>query len=645
MSLFKLWRSRTAADAARGPDDRTRADAAIAEGHAREDAGDLDGARSRYEAAIALAPGYWRAHLNLGNAFRAAGAAEQAILCYRKAVELAPEEAAAHLNLGNALMDAGRARDAAQSYRTAAGLRRDWSAPRLGYASAVAPDDPAAAEAALREALAIEPASGAIAARLATLLDDGARHDEALQVVDDALARTPGDFHALVARASFCSAAGDAEGAVDAYRRALQAKPDRWDTWSAYLFAMNFLAHASAQELLAEHRRFGECIAHALPARPAVPSGGADKRLRIAYLSPDFRAHPVANFIAPVLRHHDRARFDVHCFQLDPRSDAVTAGLRALAPHWHEAYGLGDAALEQRLRDNGIDILVDLAGHTSGNRLPVLARKPAPLQFTWLGYLCTTGMTTVDYRLCDAVTDPPGSPPGSEQVAPLPHTQWCYEPLRALPAIGELPYRRNGFWTFGSFNQGSKLGRELLQCWARLLRRVPHSRLRIVGVVNGRLARTIAEVFASAGIDAERVDIVGRLPVAQYMDAYNTVDVAFDSHPYSGATTTCDALVMGVPVATATGDRGITRSTASLLRACGLEHWVAPSMEALPDLVCDTLSAPDAIARLRATLRDRLAGSPVMDGAAFTRSLEDTFLETWRDCVGRESPSRSLGGA
>jgi predicted O-linked N-acetylglucosamine transferase (SPINDLY family) len=263
--------------------------------------------------------------------------------------------------------------------------------------------------------------------------------------------------------------------------------------------------------------------------------------------------------------------------------------------------------------------------------LPVLARKPAPLQFEWLGYLCTTGVSAIDYRLCDAVTDPPGAPAGSERIARLPQSQWCYEPLRELPAIGELPARNNGFWTFGSFNQGSKLNVPTLQRWARVLNARPGSRMRFVGIEQERLARRIVDAFAAEDIDAKRIDILGRIPVTEYMDAFNAVDIAFDTYPYSGATTTCDALIMGVPVATAVGERGISRSTASILAACGLEDWIAPSTDAFVEMVLSLTADADRLALLRASLRERLVRSPVMNASSFTRALEKIFRDAWRE--------------
>lgn len=630
-SLFK--RALAAASEASGPvEDTDAADAEILVGNAEEDAGRIASARSHYEAAVHAAPGYWRAHLNLGNALRAQAAGSAAIASYHRAIELAPEQPGGHLNLGNALFEAGQPEEAAQSYRRAAELRPDWTRPLLGYANAVAASDPTEAEAALRKARAMEPDNGLLTARLAVLLGESGRHTEALELAARALERQPDDVPLLTARASLAAEAGEPETAVADWRRALELAPGDWATWSAYLFTLNFDPRAGADELIAEHARFGAEIARRIPAaEPPKPAPRADGRLRIAYLSPDFRAHPVANFIAPVLRHHDRNRFDIHCFQLGSHTDIITEELRQLAPHWHDVHASSDPELERQLRDNGIDILVDLAGHTAGNRLTVLARQPAPVQIEWLGYLSTTGLATIDWRLCDAVTDPPGAAQGNERPLLLPDAQWCYEPLRSLPDVGPLPFLANGHWTFGSFNQGRKLNRPLLEGWAALLQAVPGSRIRFVGIVNESLEALIHDALAAAGVEATRFDILGRVPIETYLDTFNTVDVALDTQPYSGATTTCDALLMGVPVATAPGARGISRNTASILHACGLDEWVFDSPDGLAGQLPARLADPQALAALRSSLREHFADSPVMDGEGFTRALEELYISAWQE--------------
>ena len=286
-------------------------------------------------------------------------------------------------------------------------------------------------------------------------------------------------------------------------------------------------------------------------------------------------------FIEPLLRHHDRSVVDVHCYYNHDARDDIAERFAGLSDHWLDIAGLDDDAVAQRIADDGIDILVDLAGHTSGGRLGVFARKPAPLQFTWLGYLCTTGVEAIDCRLCDAHTDPPGRAESwqSEKPARLPNAQWCYQPQVSPPQPGALPRLANGYWTFGSFNQASKLNTRLLQTWARLLAAIPESHLRFVGITQPLMDEKIRAIFSAQGVAGDRVEIIGRVPIDDYFSQYRSIDIALDSLPYNGATTTCDALLMGVPVATVVGERAISRGGVSLLSTVGLGDWIASSSD------------------------------------------------------------------
>jgi predicted O-linked N-acetylglucosamine transferase (SPINDLY family) len=257
----------------------------------------------------------------------------------------------------------------------------------------------------------------------------------------------------------------------------------------------------------------------------------------------------------------------------------------------------------------------------------VFAAKTAPLQFTWLGYLCTTGLSTMDFRLCDAHTDPPEIAERwqVERPARLPDSQWCFNPQVALPDPSPLPMRKNGYWKFGSFNQESKLNTATLDAWAGALAAIPNSRLRIIGVTCDIVEERIRRSFDAAGIAADRVELVGRIPIEAYFAAYGDVDIALDSFPYNGATTTCDALVMGVPVATVAGERAIARGGVSLLSTLGMSEWIASSPAELPELLRRNTENPDALSALRGSLRERMRASALMDGPRFARNIEAIF--------------------
>ena len=262
----------------------------------------------------------------------------------------------------------------------------------------------------------------------------------------------------------------------------------------------------------------------------------------------------------------------------------------------------------------------------------MLAAKPAPVQFTWLGYLCTTGLSTIDYRLCDTHTDPVGVAERWQTETPerLPDSQWCYQPQVEIPGPSPLPMLRNGHCTFGSFNQESKLNAVALDAWADVMSAIPNSRLRVIGISCDVVEDRIRCCLEARGIGPERLDVLGRVPIDAYFQCYREVDIALDSFPYNGATTTCDALLMGVPVATVAGARAIARGGASILTTAGLQDWIADSPAALPDLLRSRVADTAGLVRLRANLPERTRSSPLMDAARFARNVEAIYEAAWK---------------
>jgi predicted O-linked N-acetylglucosamine transferase (SPINDLY family) len=605
----------------------------IAEGNALEDAGDAEGARVRYEHAVAAAPDAWRARLNLGNALRGLGRLDEAAAEYRHAIALQPEAAGPHFNLGNVLVALGDATAAAESYRAALRFRPDWPEGWFGLACALdRQGETDEAIAACEKALSLKPDHAAAVAMLAGLLQNSGDAKQASARLDDALRSAPDSLALLRAKAEIEKQTGHAAEAIDAYRRAIAVDPDDLALRNAFLFALNFDETLDAEAILAEHRAFGEHLEARVERMRVRAPRDASQRLRVGYLSPDFRRHSVSCFVEPLLRHHDRGAVEVHCYYNHEARDEITERFMTLADRWHDIVALDDDEVAQHIVDDGIDILVDLAGHTTGNRLAVFARKPAPLQFTWLGYLATTGLRTIDYRLCDARTDPSGVAERWQVETParLPDAQWCYQPQVPLPAVTPLPRLSRGHWTFGSFNQASKLNPRLLLAWAELLAAIPDSRLRIVGAANDLFEANTRAVFENAGLAANRLELIGRIDIEAYFSTYAGVDIALDAFPYNGATTTCDALLMGVPVATIAGDRAIARGGKSLLGVLGLDDWVAESHEALVPMLLRQTADPQRLAVLRAELPQRMRASPLMDGPRFARGVEAVFRDAWR---------------
>lgn len=602
----------------------------IAQGNASEDRGEYQAARALYQRAIAMSPESARAHLNLGNALAGLGERNAAMASYDRAIGLQQDLLPAHLSAGALLLASGEPGAAERAYRRALEIAPASAAAWLGLGCAL-DDQSMDAEAAFRAALGLAPGHAGAASRLAQWLRARGRARDGLRVLEAALVDKPDEVLLLKTLGVIVASVGDPTRAYATNRRVLQVSPRDWEAWDNLLCNLNLIPEADASQILAEHRRFGEAMDQALEPAASAPVRHERKRLKVGYVSADFRVHPVSCFIEPLLRHHDRARFDVHCFYNFPSGDHITQRLFELAEHWHDIVGMSDEETARRIRDNGIDILVDLSGHTLHNRLGVFARRPAPLQFTWLGYLCTTGLRVMDYRLCDAYTDPLGQAESWQVEKPmrLPSSQWCYTPQVEPPTPSPLPMLTNGHWTFGSFNQEAKLNESVLHAWADILTATPGSRIRLLGVTCDLVEEKIRSIFAGHAVDASRIDIVGRLPKGVYFAAYRDVDIALDTFPYNGATTTCDALLMGVPVVTVAGNRALARGGVSLLSNVGLTEWIADSPQTIVDVVKARIADPQGLAQLRAELPARMRASPLMDGPRFTRDLEALYLRAW----------------
>lgn len=322
----------------------------------------------------------------------------------------------------------------------------------------------------------------------------------------------------------------------------------------------------------------------------------------------------------------------MHVFAEVAHPDAVTRRLQALADAWHSTVGLGDDEVAALIRAQEIDVLVDLAGHTANGRLLALARRPAPVQMTYLGYPATTGLDAMDYRITDSVTEPPGvaDPFYTERLIRLPHTLWCYQPFADMPAVSPLPALARGYLTFGSFNSYTKIGPRVVSLWAEVLRALPDSRLILITVPAGADQSTLHARFAALGVDPARIDLRDRLLRAEYLALFADIDVALDPFPVNGGTTTCDALWMGLPVVTLIGDTFLSRASYSLLSAAGLTGFTATDRAAYVQRCREFAVDLPRLAALRAELRPRLADSPLLDAAAFAQDLETVYRAAWR---------------
>jgi protein O-GlcNAc transferase len=610
-------------------------DELIAAGNALEDQGDPAAALVRYRQAEELNPRSAKPYLNAGNALRLLGDLAGAVSNYRLAATLDPTSAGAQLNLGITLLAQGQSQAAEQAYRAALRLRPDWVDAWIGLGGALedgkALDEAAAAYA---RALALRPDHGGAASNLSALQLRALDVTAARQTLTAYLQHAQQD-RAMLQRLAFLEMdAGRIDESLALQRALIEQQPDDFAAWSVLFFHSCYQPELDLAEHFALQRRYGQLLEATVQPLPLPVPAAADRgrRLRVGYVSADLCVHPIANFIHPVLRCHDRQRFEVYCYHTQDKSDWLTAELKALTGQWREAAALDDAQLAQLIQQDRIDILVDLSGHSGGNRLGVFARKPAPLQYTWLGYLGSTGLTRMDYRLCDAHTDPAGAEQlQTETPARLPDSQWCYDQrTAAVPALTPLPRLARGHWTFGSFNNYRKLNPRVYAAWAAVLKAVPDSRLELFSFENRESGERAMAALAALGIERGRLNWRLRTGPQEHFESFAGIDVALDCFPYNGATTTCDALLMGVPVLAVAGTRAIARGGLSLLSSAGLPDWIAPSEAELAAVARRQLAEVQAVARLRAELPQRLRESALMDAPRFTRNLEAHYDAAWR---------------
>ena len=588
--------------------------------------------------------------LKLGRAHRVRGECAQARRLFRRVLERDPRNAAALFDLGQVAERERNDAEAIELFRQAIAIQPDE--PEIHYALAAAlrrtgRGDAAVAE--YRAGLTLKPGYARMRADLGELLADMGRLDEALAELELAKKLAPDIAEVRHNLGSVRHQMGDLEGAIAELSVAHALAPDHADIHSNLLFILNYSPVLSPQEISAAHRRFGERAVQ--PVAAPAPDPKWPRRLRVGYVSPDFRSHVVASFMLPVLARHDRERFEIYGYYTYPESDQLTAAMRGLADNWLDCAHFSAAELAEQIRADRVDILVDLAGHTAHQRLKVFALRPAPLQGTYLGYPNTTGLSAIDFRVTDARADPPGEADllNVEKLSRLPRGFLCYRPGPDIHVPGAPPQREAGVVTFGCFNNFRKLSDPFFAAAARILAAVPRSRLLLKAKPLGSpsVAKRVRDRFAGAGVDPSRLELLGWEASAEsHLAIYKRVDIALDSFPYNGTTTTCEALWMDVPVITVRGDRHAGRVGASLLEAAGLGELVAPDVDAYVQAAVRLAGDPARLAALRAGMRERLRGSALRDEAGFVRELEECYLALWREKLAPVPPPQAtLAGA
>jgi protein O-GlcNAc transferase len=613
------------------------ADQLIAEGNALEDGGDPQGALTKYQAAAQVAPTNPRVHLNCGNAWVALSEHDKAIESYQVALGLDPRYGSAHTNLARVFLLQKEFSKAASHYSAAIAATPNFADGYVGLGCALEElQRPAEAIQSYLSALKIRPDYPGASHNLGMLLSKSGLLDEAELHLHNALRAEPNSASTQLWLGKTLMDMGILSEGMEHLRKAVNALADDALANGMLLFYSNYLPEVTSEELFFEHRRYGERFCdHLAPDRPSfVVNASPDRPLRVGYVSGDFRNHPVSRFVEPVLAAHDKAQFEIHCFHnYEGSDDSNTNRLRLHADGWHPIAGLSDDDVADLIRRLRIDILVDLSGHTDRNRLLVFARKPAPVQATWLGYLGTTGMQAMDYRICDVFTDPPGLTEcfHTEKLARLPQSQWCHLPYdTVLTPTGPLPMQRNGFPIFGSFNNISKINDRVAELWSRALREIPGARLRMAAIPSTRARQHMIAKFIQFGVDQDRIEFMPRAGYQQYLASIRDVDVVLDPFPYNGGTTTLDALAMGVPVVVLAGDRSIARGGVSFLSTVSLPSLIAESPDEYVAILRRLVSGTDELLEIRKGLHTKVRRSVFQDGLRFTRQLEDLYRDMWR---------------
>lgn len=568
---------------------------------------------------------------------------DDAITLLGKAQALNPKHAGCAMHCGLALLAAKRAPDAEKHLRRAVEIKPDYAEGWENLAYYLKTQDRLDEAIACHEKVAaLQPGYARGWYNFGLTLSFVGRTADALACHERAIAADPNYAAARFGRAQALHQQHRMAEAVADYDAYLAVVPDAHEARSYRLFAMHSLEGMTRQQLFAEHVAFGEAVG--TPATQALPNDAEPaRRLRVAILSPDFREHSCAYFIEPVLRHLDREQFELYLYHDHFREDAVSARLRSLATVWRNFVGQAGDAVEAAIRADAPDILVDLAGHTGmTNRIPLFARRLAPVQITYLGYPNTTGLPAMDYRFTDAVADPVEDADrfATERLVRFAPTAWTYEPPKDAPAVQPAPALTRGHITFGCFNTPAKITDSIIALWSRVLVGVPGSKLRLKGAGFSAPAQRAlyAARFAPHGVTAERLEFVERTATnAAHLACYHDVDIALDTAPYNGTTTTCEALWMGVPVITLVGEQHMARVGASLLAAAGHADWATTSPD---DYVrCAVALAGDAagLATIRAGLRSDLQRGPLLDHAGQAAHFGTALRETWTEwCAHRE---------
>ncbi len=574
---------------------------------------------------------------NLGNSFKSLGEPDKAASCYRNAVKIKPDYAEVYYNLGLLLAEQGKPEEAVVNFRTTLEIKPDFADAYIGIGNVLnSRGMPKEAVLWFRKGINHQPNNVAAYNNMGSALHNQDKLDEAVACYGKALKIDPKMAATLNNMGLVLQDQGRLKEAGEYFCKALKIDPNLVKAYSNYLLSLLYDSEYDLAYIFAEHKKWNDFFGQSSMKKstPFMNSPRQDRRLRIGYVSPDFRNHSCAWFIEPLLEFHNRRKVEIFCYSEVKNGDNVTERIRKLSNSWYCTKGISDREVAKQIRSDGIDILVDLAGHTKGNRLPIFALKPAPVQMTWLGYNFSTGLEAMDYRLSDKWLTPlKGREMFSEKLYKLPRCSLVYRPPGKTPDPVEPTFDSNGHITFGSFNTLSKVSSRTIALWARVLNETPGSKL----VLKARQSRDfgskkrILRLFNEQRISDNRVIFQGyTTSTFEHLAHYREIDLALDTFPYNGTTTTCEALWMGVPVVTLTGNHTVSRWGLSLLAAVGLEELSAKNEDEYCAIIKSLVYSHWRLKALKTGMRDHLISSPLCDARGFADAVEEAFATMWK---------------
>jgi predicted O-linked N-acetylglucosamine transferase (SPINDLY family) len=604
-------------------------------------------ALAEYQRAVALDPAFPEAQFGFALTLGESGRFAEAIDAGKRLRELAPDDptarqllSAIHHNYALALEQRNQLDEAAQYYRKAIAIQPDRAESHYCLGNVLRTVGSFAdAIAEYSAAVALRPTFAEAHANLGGLLARQAQPDEAREHLETAIKLNPNLATAHPNLGGVYKDVALIPQAVESYRKALQLDPTLMMAHSGLIYAMHFDARYEPDTIYQESLNWARQHAERFyPPRNVTYANDRDvtRRIRIGYVSAHFYHHVIGMFLEPLLANHDRGQFEVICYSGVVAPDAATTRFQSYADQWHDVRALDDDALAARIRGDGIDILVDLSGHIEENRLLVFARKPAPIQVTYLGYPDTTGLATIDYRFTDAYHDPPGATERwhSEKLARIADSAWCFQPFGDIPNVSEPPLRRAGHLTFGSLNIVAKVQDSVIETWARVMREVPDSRLRMLVGNSAQVKDRVESLFAGFGIDPARLTLMRRLPRNEYLRVMDEIDLGLDPFPFNGHTTSMDLLYQGIPFITLAGQTHVQRAGVSLLMNMGLGDLIANDVDEYVHIAVGLARDAERLGSIRAALRARMQNSVLMDAPRFARNVEGLYRQMWETWCG-----------